>query len=69
MKRPLTDEAFGQFKAMNDQLSFELRSKYRMRYGKTISLVETMLDLMIADRSWEKRKSNGMEASAELVQA
>ena len=61
MKRPLTDEAFGQFKSMSDQLSFELRSRQRMRYGRTIGLLESMLDLMIWDKSWERRESQNVE--------
>ena len=56
MKHPLTDEAYGRFKSMSEQLAFELRSRQRMRYGKTINLIETMLDLMIAARSWEEKK-------------
>ena len=61
MKNPLTQEAYRKFKTMSDELSYELRLRRRMRYGKTIRLLEAMLDLMILDRSWERRKSRDAE--------
>ena len=61
MKRPLTVKAYDKFKVLSDQLCLELRLRNRMRYGKTLRILESMYSLMVAARSWERRASHNVE--------
>ena len=56
MKYPLTHKAYNKLLFLYHQLGPELRNRKRMRYLKTILIIEKMDDIMIARGSWERKE-------------